>query len=60
VRINKNGSVFVTASLTAGDLYEKISGLSLALVEGDYLTIDVTQVGSTYPGYDLLVKVIAQ
>ena len=60
IRINKNGTQLTTGSLAAGDLYEKISDLNLSLVEGDYLTLDVTQVGSTYPGYDLLVKVIAQ
>jgi hypothetical protein len=60
IRINKNGSQLTTATLNASSAYYKVSGLSLSLVEGDYLTIDVTQVGSSYPGYDLLVKVIAE
>jgi hypothetical protein len=58
-RINKNGSSLTTATLAAGSQYQKTSGLSFALVEGDYLTLDVTQVGSAYPGYGLIAKVIA-
>lgn len=58
-RLNKNGSLLTTATLAANSQYQKTSGLSFALVEGDYLTLDVTQVGSAYPGYDLTVKVIA-
>lgn len=59
VRINKNGSSLITGSLATGSNYNKVTGLSASLVEGDYLTLDVTQVGSTYPGYDLTIKTIA-
>jgi hypothetical protein len=59
VRINKNGSSLVTGSLSAGSNFQKVSGLSASVAEGDYLTLDVTQIGSTYPGYDLTVKAIA-
>jgi hypothetical protein len=59
IRINKNGSSLTTATLTAGSQYQKTSGLSLAVADGDYLTLDVTQVGSTYPGYDMLVNIVA-
>lgn len=59
IRINKNGSSLVTGSLAAGSNYQKTTGLNASLAEGDYLTLDVTQVGSAYPGYDLTLKVIA-
>lgn len=58
-RINKNGALLTTATLAAGSQYQKTSGLSLALVESDYLTMDISQIGSSYPGYDLTLKVIA-
>lgn len=59
VRINKNGSSLVTGSLSAGSNFQKVSGLSASVAEGDYLTLDVTQIGSSYPGYDLTIKVVA-
>lgn len=59
IRINKNGSTITTTSLAAADYYNKVTGLSIALLEEDYLTLDVTQIGSTYPGYNLLVRIIA-
>jgi len=49
--IKKNGSTVVaTLTMNAGTTTATATGLSTTLSIGDYLSIDVTQIGSTVPG----------
>lgn len=58
--INKNGSSILSSPLTiAATAYTGTSSgsfTSATLADGDYLTIDIDQVGSTVPGAGLLVQ----
>jgi len=55
VRINKNGVSQGTFSITAGS-NSASSSISIAVVAGDRISLDITQVGSTTPGgNDLMV-----
>jgi hypothetical protein len=53
ITINKNGSSAATLTFAAGATSSLSNSLSVSLVQGDYLTIDITQVGSTTAGADL-------
>lgn len=55
VAVKVNGTTAATASITAGS-FTGTATASLALVAGDYLTVDVTAVGSTTSGADLTVS----
>jgi len=56
--IKKNGSTTVeTLTITAGSNATSRTTLSASLADGDYLTVDVTQVGSTVAGSDLTVQI---
>jgi hypothetical protein len=52
LRINKNGSSADTISITA-NANSAIKTSNISVVQGDYITVDVTQVGSTRAGADL-------
>lgn len=55
--VKKNGTTsLATATIAAGTNTVLVSGIGAALVAGDYLTVDVTQVGSTVAGSDLTVQ----
>jgi hypothetical protein len=49
----KNGASINTSTISDGATKTTNNSLSLALVEDDYLTIDITQIGSTSSGADL-------
>lgn len=55
LRVNKNGSSIQTLSISAGQNNTSVISLSppISVSEGDYLTVDVTAVGSTTAGSDL-------
>lgn len=53
LRVNKNGSSIATPLITDGATSGSLTGLTNALNAGDYLTVDVTQVGSSTAGSDL-------
>lgn len=55
VTVNVNGVLAGTVTVAAGD-YTATTTLSHALAPGDYLTVDITSVGSTSPGTDLTVS----
>lgn len=65
VDVNKNGSTIFTAAakptIAAG---QNISGQNIPditrIIAGDYLTIDIDQIGSTLPGEDLVVLVLVE
>lgn len=66
VDINRNGASIFTAqvnqpSIVAGAVTSgKVTAIgNAALADGDYLTVDVDAVGSTTPGADLAVQVLA-
>lgn len=53
LRLNKNGSSLRTLNINAGSTDANVTGISDDLSAGDYLTVDVTQVGSSTAGSDL-------
>jgi len=55
--INSGGSSLQTINITAGQLSTTLSGLSLTVNSGGYLTIDVTAVGTTNKGEDLYIQI---
>lgn len=55
VAVRVNGTVVSTVSIPAGD-YTNTSTPAVALAVGDYLTVDITAVGSTTSGADLTVS----
>lgn len=58
VAILKNGSAWKTMTLSAGSTSQSDAGLSLALVAGDVLTFNITQIGSTVAGSDLAIDML--
>lgn len=52
IRLNKNGSSVSTLTVPSG-LTTANATVNISLVEGDYMTVDITSVGSTQPGQDL-------
>lgn len=64
VDINKNGTTIFTNQANrptiASDTYQSSIGtLSMPMLPGDYLTVDVDQIGSTLSGSDLTVTIEA-
>jgi len=53
IRVNKNGSSLRTLVINAGSTSANLGGIADDLSAGDYLTVDVTQVGSSTAGSDL-------
>ena len=58
LELKKNGTTVATLSVTAGSLAAQTTTFSDATIaDGDYLTLDVTQVGSTVKGSNLVASV---
>lgn len=64
--VNKNGTTVFTTQANrptiaiSGNTSGKITNADVtSLADGDYLTVDIDQVGSTVPGADLTVQVLA-
>ncbi len=58
VDLVKNGATTIaTLTIAAGAYTSGLQTLEAALADGDYLTVNITQVGSTTPGADLTVQV---
>ena len=55
IRINKNSTILNTVTVNSGALSSTNDGLSYSVSSGDYLTIDIAQIGSTVAGSDLNV-----
>ena len=47
LRVNKNGSSIATPTISAGATSGSLTGLTTTMNAGDYLTVDITQVGTT-------------
>jgi hypothetical protein len=52
IRVNKNGSSATTFTIPTNTSRAN-ANVSISTVEGDYITVDITQVGSTVAGSDL-------
>ena len=55
--LKKNGSSIKTFSIAAGGSTNVTDNLNLSVAEGDYLTVDITQIGSTTAGSDLNIVI---
>lgn len=53
IRINKNGDSALSFTILDSTSSTLANSVSLACAAGDYLTVDITSVGSTVPGSDL-------
>ena len=53
--VNKNGSVISTLNVPDGQTSDVNGSLNISVSANDYLTVDITQVGSTTAGSDLNV-----
>lgn len=58
-RVNLNGTSLSTVTVPATS-YTNTATLSQAVVAGDYLTIDITAVGSTTAGGDITIEISVQ
>jgi hypothetical protein len=57
--INKNNVELITGSILVSNFtMTPQTGLSVALLSTDYLTVDIDQIGSSVPGSNLTVRVI--
>ena len=58
LRVNKNGSSIQTPTITTGNTSGSLTGLSDTMNAGDYLTVDITAVGSGTAGSDLNLVIV--
>jgi len=56
IEIKKNGSTVKSNSILAGQFSSVVSAPEFPMVEGDYITVDVTSIGTTNKGEDLVVQ----
>lgn len=56
VLVKKNGSTAKTINFTTGQTTSTVSSPTISMNEGDYLTLDVTAIGSSAKGKDLNVQ----
>lgn len=54
INVKKNGTTAASITITAGQTTAQTTP-SVSLVANDYLTVDVTAIGTTWPGEDLAV-----
>ena len=55
VVVKKNGTTAETFSITAGNTSNTGISATTSFAAGDYMTVDITQVGSSFAGQDLYV-----
>ena len=55
ITINKNGSTAATLTISDGGTKIINSTPNIIMVEDDYLTVDITQIGSSTTGSDLTI-----
>lgn len=56
VSIRKNDGEVATATVTAASTTATVTGLAIPCATGDYITVAVVQLGSTYPGRNVSVS----
>jgi len=54
--ILKNNSTVKTVTITSGQLSTTVPSASFSMLEGDYITVDTTAVGSSAKGEDLVIQ----
>lgn len=59
VELRRNGTLVQTITLPAGDSTVSVTGLSIPWQTGQWVEAVPTQVGSTIPGADLVVTLVA-
>ena len=59
VVVKKGATTLGTLTFAAAATTASVTGLSAALVAGDLITFDVSSVGSTLPGSDVSVQLVA-
>ena len=57
IAVKKNGVTVKSGSISPGDTSATIANPDFAMTEGDYLTVDVTSIGTSAPGEDLVVQI---
>ena len=58
LRVNKNGSSIQTPTITTGNTSGSLTGLSDTMNAGDYLTVDITAIGSSTAGANLNLVIV--
>jgi hypothetical protein len=62
ININMGGTLWATITITAGTTYTILTSMQIAalpaLVIGEQFTLDITQVGGTFPGYGLVATIV--
>lgn len=58
--VNKSGALATTIVIPAGQKKALLEGLAIPLVYGDYITVDVVGVGTSFPGRHLSVSVLVE
>jgi hypothetical protein len=53
--INKNGTTIHTATISA-NTYSSTSNVNLSISDGDYITVDIVNIGSSLAGSDLVIS----
>jgi hypothetical protein len=56
IEIKKNGTVVKSDSILAGQFSSVVSAPEFSMAEGDYITVDITSIGTTNKGEDLVVQ----
>lgn len=56
-RLNDNGSNVALVTIASGEIVGTSNALSINILQGNYLTIDVQSIGSSTPGADLYVTI---
>lgn len=56
ILVKKNGTTEKTITVSSGQVSVSVSNASFSMTEGDYITLDVTSVGTTNKGEDLFVQ----
>jgi hypothetical protein len=56
--VKKNGAVIATVAIAAGDYRFPQTLVEVALEPTDYLTVDITTVGTTVKGKNLTIRMI--
>jgi hypothetical protein len=58
VRINRNGVANANVPALANTIYTRNTTSSFTVASNDYLTMDIVQIGNTYPGSDMTVQLV--
>jgi len=57
VRLRRNGTSIGTVTLSSGQNYTTFVPTLVTVTQGDYFTVDITSIGNSVPGADLVLEV---